>query len=558
MATNSATAIEYGLIAALSNSPTSVISGIDANGDGTVSIVSPSGTSQQTFPGERVFVNAASTAVPVTSFYGGQDFDGDQYSNLDELLSGSSAIDALEDPSTLIPDYVAPMGALSSAVIPDDDASGFDEVLLQWSWDSPAATDPDTFEITRITDGVPGVPVTVPGTARDYIDVDPPAGTHVYVGVANRQGGTSSSEESVLVIGAGEVEQEVPIDVPYEFTEIFDITINPTAPEDGARFYCTDSANGQIYALDANFAPVAIIPSPFPAGVPCTGIAYVRTGDNNNGSLVIGNGQSGVQMHLIEITLGGEFIRDYFLFVPVPFGSKALLPGALEGSAGGMGYDESTGKLYVTDQQNCDILGMAHGGSGEIDPNASFAHPSEGSSQKGCTTKQCQQSNGLVGCTSTILLTSQTEDGTLEIIEVSVANGVATQIGEGISIAGIEDPGGIVIEGGSITVTGNSDGTVYEVQATASFIRADANIDFVVDIADAIKILGILFAGDPAPECLARLDVNDDSLIDIADGIYLLNALFNSEAPAIPEPFGSFTDLVSGPDPTPSAETPCP
>ena len=80
----------------------------------------------------------------------------------------------------------------------------------------------------------------------------------------------------------------------------------------------------------------------------------------------------------------------------------------------------------------------------------------------------------------------------------------------------------------------------------------------MVDIADAIKILGILFAGDPAPECLARLDVNDDSLIDIADGIYLLNALFNSEAPAIPEPFGSFTDLVSGPDPTPSAETPCP
>ena len=354
------------------------------------------------------------------------------------------------------------------------------------------------------------------------------------------------------------MEQEVPIDVPYEFTEIYDITSNPTAPDDGARFYCTDSANGQIYALDANFAPVAIIPSPFPAGVPCTGIAYVRTGDNNNGSLVIGNGQSGVQMHLIEITLGGEFIRDYFLFVPVPFGSKALLPGAIEGSAGGMGYDESTGKLYVTGQGTCDILGMAHGGSGEIDTGASFTHPNEGSSQKGCTTKQCQQSNGLVGCTSTILLTSQTEDGTLEIIEVSVANGVATQIGEGISIAGIEDPGGIVIEGGSITVTGNSDGTVYEVQATASFIRADANIDFVVDIADAIKILGILFAGDPAPECLARLDVNDDSLIDIADGIYLLNALFNSEAPAIPEPFGSFTDLVSGPDPTPSAETPCP
>ncbi|MFL2858417.1 MAG: hypothetical protein ACJ0DK_08480, partial [Planctomycetota bacterium] len=114
--------------------------------------------------------------------------------------------------------------------------------------------------------GWPGDPVTVPGTARDYIDVDPPVGTHVYVGVASRQGGTSSIEESVLVIGAGEVEQEVPIEVPYEFTEIYDITSNPTAPEDGARFYCTDSANGQIYALDANFAARGHHPQPLPGG----------------------------------------------------------------------------------------------------------------------------------------------------------------------------------------------------------------------------------------------------------------------------------------------------
>ena len=554
-----ATAIEYGLIAALADSTTSVISGVDANGDGSVSIVSPSGISQQTFPGEKVFINAASTAVPVAAYYEDQDFDGDQYSNLDELHSGSSPIDALEDPSTLIPDYVAPLASLSSVIVADADDSGFDDVFLQWSWESPAADNPDTFEITRITDGVAGDPVSVPGTARDYIDLDPPPGTHVYVGVANRLGGVSAAQESVLVIGTGEVEQEVPIDVPYEFTEIFDITVNPTAPEDGARYYCTDSANGQIYALDANYLPVAIIPSPFPAGVPCTGIAYVRTGDSNNGSLVVGNGQSGVQMHLIEITLAGEFIRDYFLFVPVPFGSKALLPGAVEGSTGGMGYDEEDGTLYITDVGTCEILGMAHGGSGEIDPAKSFGHPNEGSSQKGCTTKRCQLNNGFVGCTSTILLTSQTEDGTLEIIEVSVDNGVATQIGEGISIAGIEDPGGIVIEGGSITVTGNSDGTVYEVQATGSFTRGDANVDLLVDIGDVITILDYLFSQGAGPECQARMDVNDDNALDIGDGIYLLNSLFVSGSPNPPEPFGSYADLVTGPDPTPdSVNTPCP
>jgi hypothetical protein len=202
---------------------------------------------------------------------------------------------------------------------------------------------------------------------------------------------------------------------------------------------------------------------------------------------------------------------------------------------------------------------MSHGGSGEIDPNNSFDHPSEGSSQKGCTTKRCQQSsNGLVGCSNTILLTSQTEDGTLEIIEVTVDNGVATQIGEGISIAGIEDPGGIVIEGGSITVTGNSDGSVYEVQATGSFTRADTNEDFLIDIGDVITSLDYLFSGVEGPECLARLDINDDNLLDIGDPIYLLNALFVSGSPNPPEPFGSFADLVTGPDPTPSVVTPCP
>ena len=138
-----------------------------------------------------------------------------------------------------------------------------------------------------------------------------------------------------------------------------------------------------------------------------------------------------------------------------------------------------------------------------------------------------------------------------------MANGVATQIGEGISIAGIEDPGGIVIEGGSITVTGNSDGTVYEVQATGSFIRGDTNQDVLIDLGDVVTILNYLFINEPGPECLARMDVQDDNAIDIGDGIYLLNFLFTAGA-APPEPFGAFNNLVSGPDPTPSAETPCP
>ena len=545
------------------NAPTVVVSGTDANNDLLITAVGPSGIEWSLgYPGagtDALLCNAASSGIPTATFLSDPDFDGDGYSNNDELLTGSSPFDILDDPTDVVPDYVAPMETLSSALIDDMNANEFSEVQLDWTWSSPTANDPDSFEITRYTDGVAGVPVSLPGTDRSWVDMDPPPGVHRYESLATLGGGVSDVLETTIVVGTGEVEQEVPIDVPFEFTEIYDITSRPDAELGGVRYYVTDAANGQVYGLDEDFNPLAVIPSPFGEGVPCTGIAYVPSGDAGNGSLVIGNGQSGVQIHLIEITLTGEFLRDYFLFVPVPFGSKSLLPGAVEGSTGGMGYDEGSGSVFSTDVTTCIILGMAHGGSGAIDPSKSFTHPNEGSSQKGCTTKACQLANGgFIGCVSNLYLTSSRPDGTLEIIEVSVNDGEATQVGEGISLAGIEDPGGIVFEGDSFTITGNSDGAVYQVQSTGTFIRADANEDFMVDIGDTITTLDYLFTNGTGPECLARLDVNDDDIIDIGDAIYLLNALFVSGSADPPPPFGSFLDLVPGPDPTPSAVTPCP
>ncbi|HIC21793.1 MAG TPA: hypothetical protein EYO84_00085 [Planctomycetes bacterium] len=377
-------------------------------------------------------------------------------------------------------------------------------------------------------------------------------GTHRYEVAVLIGPGRSDVLEVVVVVGAGE-STEVPIDVGFDFTEIFDITVNPDNPNGTPRYYCTDSANGQIYGLDEDFLPLAVIASPFEDGIPCTGIAFVGTGDADNGSLIVGNGQSGVQMHLMEITLAGEFIRDLFVFIPTPaLPTAKAFPGPVEGRAGGMAFGSESGTVYITGPDTCDIYGMSHEGNGETDPDSSFEHPNEGSQQKGCTTKQCAQSNGFIGCTETLYLTSQTDDGTLEIIEVSVEAGEATQIGEGISLAGIEDPGGIVFEGDTFIVTGNSDGSVYQVQSTGNFVRGDANGDSLVDIGDPITILGVLFNSEPASECLAQLDSNDDNQIDIGDAIYVLNFLFQDTA----QPPAPFPD--PGPDPTPSAVTPCP
>jgi len=71
------------------------------------------------------------------------------------------------------------------------------------------------------------------------------------------------------------------------------------------------------------------------------------------------------------------------------------------------------------------------------------------------------------------------------------------------------------------------------------FARGNANnLDFDVNIADAIWILSHLFpGGPPVPlECIDAADANNSGAIDIADPIYLLGFLF-SGGPIIPYPY---------------------
>ena len=88
------------------------------------------------------------------------------------------------------------------------------------------------------------------------------------------------------------------------------------------------------------------------------------------------------------------------------------------------------------------------------------------------------------------------------------------------------------------------------------FLRGDANLDSLVDIADAISILGALFSGDPPPPCADAADMNDDGAVDLGDAISSLNYVFGS-ASAPPQPF-PFCGLDPTPDTLRCAETICP
>ena len=70
---------------------------------------------------------------------------------------------------------------------------------------------------------------------------------------------------------------------------------------------------------------------------------------------------------------------------------------------------------------------------------------------------------------------------------------------------------------------------------SAEYIRGDANRDGVLDISDAVAILGHLFGGAGMP-CRDAADTNDDGAVNIADPVYLLSHLF-AGGPPPPEPW---------------------
>jgi hypothetical protein len=71
---------------------------------------------------------------------------------------------------------------------------------------------------------------------------------------------------------------------------------------------------------------------------------------------------------------------------------------------------------------------------------------------------------------------------------------------------------------------------------SGSFIRPDCNADGAFNIADAIKILSVLFSGGLSPDCLDACDANDDGSLNLSDAVMMLNALYVPGSAPIPLP----------------------
>jgi len=66
------------------------------------------------------------------------------------------------------------------------------------------------------------------------------------------------------------------------------------------------------------------------------------------------------------------------------------------------------------------------------------------------------------------------------------------------------------------------------------FIRADANGDQKLNLADPVYVLQWLFFGGSVPACLDSADSNDDGTIDLADPIFSLSYQFRGGPSPLP------------------------
>ncbi len=94
-----------------------------------------------------------------------------------------------------------------------------------------------------------------------------------------------------------------------------------------------------------------------------------------------------------------------------------------------------------------------------------------------------------------------------------------------------------VVVGGASSNPILVDGSVTLLPEIATpFLRGDANDDALVDIADGIWLLNMLFLNGPEGTCPASGNANGDGDIDQADAIYVLNYQFLL-GPSPPAPF---------------------
>lgn len=516
----------------------------------------PSGQLQQTvaLSGPARFRGDTSGIHQVNVLRPASDSDADGSSNAVEIDNLSNVFDPTSDPSEL-PSFVAPLLSLScNAVVTN--------VTLHWVLPLMPYT---SIEVRR--GGV--LRATLPGTATQFSE---PAG--LSEGIYDYQvqgisgGDVASATGCVAVVGAGQLQSVVGLQVGDLAVNVFDITTATTAGPGAPRFYLTDPANGKVYGTDANFQVLIVIDSPFQGIAPTTGIAFDPNGDGGLGSLLLAAGANGDPLQIatvIEVSLTGMPLG-----LPIQLfrtGGAGLRQGIgttpVRGGLATLAYKPSSDLFMATGTQNCELFafrtsgkpgGLTTGGSQfdtlQILPDASAQHPIGGYSLNGIYLTDFANFDETGG---RVWVTSPTPNGGFELTVLAIAGGAAQIVGPAIPLASVmaeNSFGGFTVSGDSLSVVGLTTSQVHQL-GSAFFSRGDTDGNQVYDVGDAIRILSSLFEGFPFRTCVDAYDFDDGGTVNLSDGVLLLTYMFAGGAPP-----GSPLLPLRGPDPTPD-DLPC-
>ena len=458
--------------------------------------------------------------IPGTSLaVSGALFDLDQ-----DSLPNSFELDGGTDPLDLDPDVVAPVSALSCIAVGG-------EVLISWS----NAQDYEAIRVVR--DGVEIVELD--GSSTEAPIDTPGDGTFEYEIVAV-SGSLEAVQRCVVTVGLGSLLGSTRVDSVTPALNLFGVSGSLQPSLDDRRNLAIDTANNQIYVLDAELDRVRTIESPFPSESVVRAVALFEPSSGDRSIFVGGNNSSG-EPEIRQLSFAGEQDESFVLEVggtPVE-GEIASIAAIEDPDQPGEAF------LYVAmlNVDTCDIWGVATDGTSfAVDVERSFEHPTP--DPVGASGVAFPRVSSFSDASVDVLLTLPTTTGfevSLRTVTFGVG-GTPGSVGDALldvsldAIDGESALGGIAVSPSSVVVTGLSTSRLHRVR-TPEFLRGDCSGNGVVSpIPDGIYLLEWMFLMGPEPPCFDSADVDDDGVTSaLLDTLYLLMWFFDG-GPVPPSP----------------------
>jgi hypothetical protein len=94
-------------------------------------------------------------------------------------------------------------------------------------------------------------------------------------------------------------------------------------------------------------------------------------------------------------------------------------------------------------------------------------------------------------------------------------------------VSGTPSAGGPVSFTASVTdIAGSYDEKQLSFEIVADYICGDADGNDIINVSDAVYLLGFIFAGGPSPEPLLAGDVDCNEIVSVSDAVYLIAFIF--------------------------------